>query len=74
MSDMLVADKTTSRSAALRYAKNWINGEWVDSGKRTKSFDPATGEEIGTFADASHADVAAAIGAAVHAFAETERF
>src|SRR5215472_16138510 len=27
---------------------NWIDGAWIDSAKRTKSFDRATGEEIGT--------------------------
>jgi acyl-CoA reductase-like NAD-dependent aldehyde dehydrogenase len=51
---------------------NWINGDWVDSQKRTKSFDPAISQEIGTYADASHADVAVVIRAAVRAFAESD--
>ena len=41
-------------------AKNWIDGEWVDSAKHTDSFNPATGQRIGSYADASHADVNAA--------------
>ncbi len=32
-------------------AKNWINGEWVDSEKHSMSFNPATGESIGMYAD-----------------------
>ena len=72
MSDTLVADTATAKASGLRRAMNWINGEWVDSGKRTKSFDPATGLEIGTFADASHADVEAAIQVAVRSFAESD--
>jgi betaine-aldehyde dehydrogenase len=68
MSDTLLADPPTIAPAGLRKAMNWINGEWVDSAERTASFDPATGKEIGTYADASHADVVAAIAAAVKAF------
>jgi betaine-aldehyde dehydrogenase len=53
-------------------ALNWINGDWVDADKRSKSFDPATGEEIGTYADASKEDVSSAIQAAVTAFKATD--
>jgi betaine-aldehyde dehydrogenase len=53
-------------------ALNWIDGEWVDAVKRTDSFDPATGERIGTYADASRDDAATAIGVAVRTFRESE--
>ncbi len=53
-------------------AKNWIGGRWVDSGKRTESFDPATGRSIGTYADASLADAEAATTAAVEAFKRSD--
>ncbi|HEV3277026.1 MAG TPA: aldehyde dehydrogenase family protein [Terriglobia bacterium] len=53
-------------------ALNWIDGDWVDADKRSKSFDPATGEEIGTYADASKEDVSSAIQAAVTAFKATD--
>jgi betaine-aldehyde dehydrogenase len=53
-------------------ALNWIDGKWIDAKLRTKSFDPATGEEIGTYADASREDVAAAIEAADRAFRLTD--
>jgi betaine-aldehyde dehydrogenase len=72
MSTALFARSTEANTAANRNAMNWIDGEWVDSRKRTKCFDPASGQEIGTFADANHADVEACIQAAVKAFAETD--
>jgi hypothetical protein len=30
---------------------DWIDGKWIDAKLRTNSFDPATGEEIGTYAE-----------------------
>lgn len=72
MSETLVEGTTTTEPTLLRKAMNWINGEWVDSEKRTKSFDPATTQSIGTYADASHSDVAVAIQAAARAFAESD--
>jgi acyl-CoA reductase-like NAD-dependent aldehyde dehydrogenase len=53
-------------------ALNWVDGKWVDAKQRSKSFDPATGEEIGTYADASHENAAAAIEAADGAFRLTD--
>lgn len=53
-------------------AMNWIEGQWVDSSKRTRSFDPATGEPIGTYADASLSDAEAAVAAAVKTFVNTD--
>jgi betaine-aldehyde dehydrogenase len=53
-------------------ALNWIGGEWVDAKQRSKSFDPATGDQIGTYADASRDDVASAIEIAVRAFHNTD--
>jgi betaine-aldehyde dehydrogenase len=52
-------------------ALNWIDGAWVNSDKRTESFDPATGKSIGTYADASLQDAGAATSAAVRAFEST---
>src|SRR5579859_4583546 len=72
MSGTLVADTAAANSAAVGRAMNWINGEWIDSQKRTKSFDPSTGQEIGTYAEANHADVESAIQAAARAFANTD--
>ena len=53
-------------------AKNWINGEWIDSIKHTDSFDPATGKKIGAYADASADDVQSAVTAAVNVFRSTD--
>ena len=53
-------------------ALNWIDGEWVNANKTTDSFDPATGERIGTYADASREDAAAAIAAAVRTFRDSD--
>ena len=62
-----VADELM-RSPAL----NWINGEWVDSPKHTDSIDPATGDVIGTYADAGKEEAVKAVAAAVRAFKETD--
>lgn len=53
-------------------ALNWIDGEWVNANKTTDSFDPATGQRIGTYADASREDAAAAIAAAVRTFRDSD--
>ena len=53
-------------------AKNWIGGQWRDAARRSESFDPATGESIGNYADASLEDAQTATAAAVKAFAETK--
>lgn len=54
------------------HARHWIGGEWADSDIRLASFDPATGETIGTYADAGEAEVARAIGIALDAFQKGE--
>ena len=72
MASTLQANTPDLEAASERHATNWIGGKWVDAGKRTKSYDPATGLEIGTFADASHDDVQMAIAAAASAFKETD--
>jgi betaine-aldehyde dehydrogenase len=53
------------------YANNWIGGTWVDSSVRTESFDPATGDPIGTFADGGRAEAAMCVNAALRAFNES---
>lgn len=53
-------------------AKNWINGEWIDSGVHKNSINPATYEVIGQYADATEADAAFAITAAKNAFKHTD--
>jgi betaine-aldehyde dehydrogenase len=52
-------------------ALNWIDGNWVDSGKHNDSFDPATGDIIGRYADGGEREARAAIAAAKRAFEET---
>lgn len=68
-------DSTTAVDSSLAQrlilpgrALDWIDGKFVDARQRSISFDPATGEEIGTFADASRDDAALAIEAADRAF------
>ncbi len=55
-------------AAMNMHARHWIGGEWIDSGQHLDSHNPATGQTIGTFADAGEAEVARAIEAAVKAF------
>ena len=64
---------TTDRPAGTvpAHAQNWIGGEWVDSETHLDSFDPATGEKIGTYAEASERDAVRAIQAARRAFLES---
>lgn len=54
----------------MKNYKLWINGQWTDSkgGGRTMIEDPATGDHIAEVADASRADVDAAVSAAHTAF------
>ncbi len=43
------------------HARSWINGDWHDSDSPRDSIDPATGEVLGQYHDATPAMVAAAI-------------
>jgi betaine-aldehyde dehydrogenase len=68
MAQTLNVGMATDENSKYLTAKNWIDGVWVDSSKHTESFDPATGNHIGVYADASLADVQSAIASAVRAF------
>jgi len=52
-------------------AKNWIDGEWLDAERFGKSFNPATGEEIGRYADGGKKEAQKAVATAVKAFKQT---
>src|SRR4028119_825144 len=52
-------------------ARNWINGEWVDSEKHSMSYNPATAEPIGMYADGGLEEAEKAVTAAVRAFNDT---
>jgi betaine-aldehyde dehydrogenase len=52
-------------------AKNWIAGEWVDSEKFSISYNPATGQQIGSYADGGRKEAKNAVEAALKAFRET---
>jgi betaine-aldehyde dehydrogenase len=53
-------------------ARHWIDGGWVDAKDRQESVNPATGETIGTYTEATEAEATRAIGAALKAFRETD--
>ena len=54
------------------HALNWIDGEWRDSSRREASFNPATSEQIGTYAAADGIGIAQdALAAALRAFRDT---
>lgn len=53
-------------------AKNWINGEWLDSEKHSISINPANYEQIGEYADAGFKEAELAIQSAKTAFKTTE--
>ncbi|MEU2830618.1 aldehyde dehydrogenase family protein [Streptomyces lavendulae] len=55
----------------MQHARNFIDGQWVDSAKKTESLNPSTGTVLGTFADAGAEEATAAIAAARRAFDTT---
>ena len=58
----------------MQHAKNWLDGQFhsPSNGNSAESIDPANGEVVGTFADASLDDAKSAIDAASTAFRKTE--
>ena len=52
-----------------RTARHWINGEWMESGARKDSINPADGKAIGTYFDGGAEAAQAGIDAAEKAFA-----
>ncbi|KLO31376.1 aldehyde dehydrogenase [Mycolicibacter heraklionensis] len=50
---------------------HWLGGEWIRSDRTSNSINPATGEVIGSYADASATEGQAAIDAAARSFADT---
>ncbi|GAA2130619.1 aldehyde dehydrogenase family protein [Actinomadura napierensis] len=57
---------------SLPHARNYINGDWSDGHAAGESRCPATGEVIGTYADAGAVTAGHAIAAARAAFRETD--
>jgi len=53
-------------------ALNWINNQWVDNKNYKESYNPATGEVIGKYADGGKQEASAAIAAAKKAFKDSE--
>lgn len=61
-----------SAPASGRIAMHWIGGQWLDSGKRGESINPATGEAIGGYAAGGRKEAELAVDAALRAFRETD--
>jgi betaine-aldehyde dehydrogenase len=57
-----------STSTAERFARHLINGEWIDSGQKADSFNPATGETIGRYVKAGAEEALQAIAVAKDIF------
>jgi betaine-aldehyde dehydrogenase len=58
-------------ASSARIARHWIDGQWIDSGTRRASIDPATGETIGSYFDGGENEATQAIASARRAFLET---
>ena len=58
--------------ASRLQARHWIGGEWVEARKSASSVNPATGEVIGGYTEATEVEANRAIAAAVRAFQETD--
>jgi betaine-aldehyde dehydrogenase len=54
-----------------KIALNWINNQWVDTKNYKESFNPATGEVIGKYAEGGKQEVVSAIAAAKKAFKDS---
>lgn len=53
-------------------ARHWIAGAWLESELVADSYNPATGELLGRFADGGEAEARAAVDAARRAFENTD--
>jgi betaine-aldehyde dehydrogenase len=53
-------------------AQHWIGGEWLDAPTLVESINPASGEIIGTYTEATDSMAARAIAVALEAFRNTE--
>jgi betaine-aldehyde dehydrogenase len=62
----------TSMASKPLVARHWIGGEWLDSQNSLDSFNPATGEVIGRYADAGEAEALQAIKVALKTFHDSE--
>ena len=60
----------TATDVGLPHARHWIGGERVDGNTRFDSYDPATGDKIGTYAEAGVAEADRAITMALRTFKE----
>lgn len=62
---------TPTTDTAQATARNWINGQWSESGTAQESINPSTGEVVGSYVSAGRAEAEAAIAAARTAFDTT---
>jgi acyl-CoA reductase-like NAD-dependent aldehyde dehydrogenase len=52
--------------ASQFWARHWIDGKWVAAQDRAESINPATGETIGSYTEATETEATRAIAAADH--------
>jgi betaine-aldehyde dehydrogenase len=72
MPAILQALTRSNEKKAGEVARHWIGGEWIDSDDHKDSFNPATGEIIGRFADGGRKEAALAVASAKRAFRELD--
>ena len=53
------------------HARHWIGGDWIDAGEASDSINPANGEKIGTYTQATAREAQQAIAAGLRAFQES---
>lgn len=70
--ESIAASGTHATRCTEYLARHWINGQWRGSAQLRDSINPATGEEIGSYAYGRQAEAADAVAAAVRAFRETD--
>lgn len=71
---MVIASSSQARAAvrSTPVARHWIGGQWRDSADQRDSFNPASGEKIGSYAYATHNEAADAVAIAARVFRESD--
>ncbi len=67
--DLKIKKQTLEMHSSI--ARHWIDGAWVDSAQHGISINPATGEQVGSYADGGRQEAEAAVAVALRAFRET---
>ena len=72
MAAIMQTELLAQNERSSRTAMHWIDGQWLDSGERGASINPATGEVIATYVIGGRKETQHAANAALRAFRKTD--